>query len=770
MLGMVIKRHRVVTISSRRQEHHHSGHEIAAEVNLNHLMDLSPWAGCILGETASDGGCYLQLFDSFFTRDRSPAIRNDVSIPPGNHGYKPLVTCVWIAKRESGGVRDSTRAFVMVGNSRGYIRIFSMDINKRKPSRNDIFGDHRREQIGAYCVSPGIPIVQIKVDEDYSPRTVEQLRRPWVAVINALGEIYYLCKKPKSSSIDDWKIIPPTVRTATPLHDGFFSALGKDLLNQPEERARLLSEMEYSTIKCLWEEFRMDWFLEVDWAGGNFLAGKSGSKSNLDGALMQKAGAVLMRYQRRQAKATKPKSFVCSIRSGDSEKQPLFGGYLGGSGGITPSPELARDGTESPDLTDSWIATEMRIPDKVFARITAHSMDNSPASKIDPTGDGSQQEGVPGGSARLFAVGTDTGSIFVFNFRSTATVCPIRIIHTNSPQVTALAVSSLIVVHGGDDGLVQAWDPLGSTRAPVRTLHSRFSAKARRRLEQNASNPIDDNRFAARCLVLDPDPTILRGVVALGTFIRYWSLSATDPNPGNRVKKIGGSGGRHGKSSQSNNRKSGVRETITGDSLAVQEEREQEEQAAEELEKRYGITSGRAALSEEDMLTYASMISQETFEQESSNRNEFGSSLSGRSPETTAPEGSMGNLTHGGDDDLQYALRLSLQGVEANAMETQGPADNELCEDTLPFTESAVVAGPSNRSHTRLPSQLSASSLKKGGRVKVPIGELDQWSAPAAREGDEFDDELERAIRLSLQEHEQAQREGEGKGKGKGRA
>jgi len=759
----------LVPAAPGQTQNNHPEYQVAVDMNVNRVMDISEGLGWIMGENVPDGRCYVQPYSNFHMRDRTHTTPMTANyIRAGNYGHKPLVTCVWIAKKRSGGVRDSTQAFVMTGNSRGYLRIFSIEPTKSKFARSDTReGEPLREQIGVYCISPGIPIVQIKVDDDFSPGLAKQARRPWVAVINALGEIYYLRCKPENSSIDDWKIIPQTTRTATYLHDDIFSALGGDLLDKPEEKVRLLLKMEYSKIKCLWEGCRMDWFMEVDWAGGNIATGRTGRQSIWDGTLTHNADIPLMRYQLRQVKVNKSESFVRDFRSGSHEKQSPFGNDPDESGSATPLTELPKDGAETSHQTDDWIATEMRISDN---RITAYSIDNSPVSKLAPTEEGTQQEGLPGGSARLFAVGTNTGSIFVFNIRSTseptAIVRPIRTIHTDSPQITTLAVSSLVVVHGGDDGLVQAWDPLGSTRAPVRTLHSKFSAKARRRLEQNAGVVTEDNQFAARCLVLDPDPTILRGVVALGTLIRYWSFSPNDYNLGKRGKKIGGTGRR--RTPYWNNSKAGVRDVIYGDSLALQKERERERQEAEELEKRYGIASGYAALSEEEMLAYAGMISQETFERESSSRSEVGSSLSGRSSETITPEGSIGSLSYGEDDDFQRALRLSLQDIEASEMKDLDPMDEELWEDPSLFLEPTASAGTSNPYPARLPSLLPTSPMarklpKKGGRAKVPLNELDRWSASTAPMGDEFEDDLELAIRLSLQVQVQVQ----GKGKKK---
>src|SRR5690606_9054473 len=99
---------------------------------------------------------------------------------------------------------------------------------------------------------------------------------------------------------------------------------------------------------------------------------------------------------------------------------------------------------------------------------------------------------IPGQRARFMAVGTATGVVYIFDIRAAASrnpelinsIPPIRVIYTDSPQISSLALTSLYVVHGGNDGLVQAWDPLASSTQPIRTLNSRFSSRARRRLIQ----------------------------------------------------------------------------------------------------------------------------------------------------------------------------------------------------------------------------------------------------------------------------------------------
>jgi hypothetical protein len=754
----------------------HPDFGVAIDMNVNRVMDISEEFGWVMGENIPDGRCYLHLYPNPHIGDGTERI--GAYVGPDNYGLKPAVTCVWITKKRSGGVRDCTGAAVVIGNSRGYVRIFSVDVGKKSSSPT---------QIRAYCVSPGVPIVQVKVDEDFLPRRLRQAR-PWITVINALGEIYYLRNKPTSSSDDEWRMIPQTARIPTPVYSEVFPELAKDLSSEQiegnrQKRTELLLKMEYSKIKELWEGFRMDWFIEVDWAGENIVTGRTGSENYWHGNLVQTADVSLKRYHLRKVKTDDdPKIFVRGISRASSEtpaRESIFGGD---EDAVSQESTSATPIAENPDEElapighDEWISTELRMNDRSFTRITSYSLDNSHLSRLAASEDTTLREGSPGGHGRLFAVGTNSGSIFVFNIRPTSVSepieSPIRTIHTDSPQISTLAVSSLVVVHGGDDGLVQAWDPLGSTRSPVRTLHSRFSARARRRIEQNLGAVTTDNQFAARCLALDPDPTRLRGAVALGTFVRYWSFSAVDTISGGgkkKRKKVGGAGKVGGTPHRN---KGAIREVIQSDELALRREREQKRKEAEELEKRYGIATGTDALNEEEMLAYARMISQETFEAESSTRNSEAAS----SNDTITPEGSITTPRDPEDADLELALRLSLQEVEVSEMQpTEEPAWEGMMMEPGPShysfehwsvspakPVSSNAFGPcTSVSSSPTKSKKSSSSTRKGGWEKVSLDALNDW-----QQQPDVDEDLELAIRLSLQEQEQEQWRG-GKGKGK---
>ncbi len=218
----------------------------------------------------------------------------------------------------------------------------------------------------------------------------------------------------------------------------------------------------------------------------------------------------------------------------------------------------AESSPERPQLVEEWRMSRLTFGPAKNVEITATTIDHSTYATLlisedpalgmanisDTSSQGSLSRGeyqdcsdLPGQRARFVAAGTNSGSIFVWNVRipipkatdMVYTIEPTRIIYTDSPEISCLAMTALQLVHGGNDGLVQAWDPLASTTDPIRTLNSRFSSRARRRLVQAHSSiqGVGINLFAAGAICLDPDPTALRGMVSLGTYLKYWSYRSS---------------------------------------------------------------------------------------------------------------------------------------------------------------------------------------------------------------------------------------------------
>ncbi|TKA82372.1 hypothetical protein B0A55_01433 [Friedmanniomyces simplex] len=291
---------------------------------------------------------------------------------------------------------------------------------------------------------------------------------------------------------------------------------------------------------------------------------------------------------------------------------------------------------------------------------------------------------MPGQRARLFAVGTKTGIVLLWNMRTPApktwtassTVGPVRIIYTESPQISCLALSSLFLIHGGNDGLVQAWDPLGSSFQPIRTLSSRFASRARRQLAQAQASPqgVGINLFAAGALCLDPDPTVLRGMVSLGVRILYWSYSSSAADQYKSQKRRlrrTERGSNNGGAQFSGAARSNLKDYIANEKFELDREKQHRRKEAQRFAGRFGteLMGG----SEEEMLAYAAMLSQETLEQETLRRSSDTSTAVATNHSTLATDkaASSGSLSppvqpksdEELDADVAEAIRQSLAAL-----------------------------------------------------------------------------------------------------------
>ncbi|KAL8937987.1 MAG: hypothetical protein Q9211_003420 [Gyalolechia sp. 1 TL-2023] len=360
---------------------------------------------------------------------------------------------------------------------------------------------------------------------------------------------------------------------------------------------------------------------------------------------------------------------------------------------------------------------------------------------------------VPGQRARLFAAGTKTGTIIVWNMRdptsnNTAiegTIKPVRIIYTDSPQISCLALSALYLVHGGNDGLVQAWDPLASTAEPIRTLNSRFSSRARRRLVQAEASPqgVGINLFAAGAIFLDPDPTVLRGMVSLGTHLRYWSYSSSAADHYKSTKRRLRRSGRRSSSNQghsdvrfSGTGRGALKDYIADEKSELEKEKTRKRKEEERLVGRFGLDLLGPGATEEELLAYATMLSEEAAKSDEQRRQSGSSDEGDRTltkdflaqQQSLDDDDGVGEMM---DPDIAEAIRLSLQ-------ETMTPNVTSSSR-----TDYAITI--------RKPRRATSSS---------PHGAV----SPEDAEREDFDF----ALRLSLAEEKSREVGGSG-GKGKGR-
>ncbi|ESZ95910.1 hypothetical protein SBOR_3723 [Sclerotinia borealis F-4128] len=408
----------------------------------------------------------------------------------------------------------------------------------------------------------------------------------------------------------------------------------------------------------------------------------------------------------------------------------------------------------------------------------------TPSDETSPTS-------IPGYRARYLAVGTKTGQIILWNMRGPQSanpqvvneLHPIRTIVTESPQISCLAVSALFVLHGGNDGLVQAWDPLASSTQPIRTLHSRFSSRARRRLIQAEAriHGVGINLYAAGAIVLDPDPTILRGMVSLGTHLRYWhySSSAADQFQTKKRRLRRGERGSNGASDRfSNTGRGALLSQIATEQHEHAQEKKENAQEAARFAGRFGV--GFGGLSEEEALRYAEMVSaQALIDDEERRISEAGYFADSGENSPNKGEKSTGTITPEAstisqstiptpavesqpdyDHDLEQAIRLSL--MDGHTIGDNGYSPNKGDYD-VNFTYKQKTT---RRSASSSPS----TSLVSNNRFRSePSNSFDKHNQLA--------DDLDFALQLSLAE-ERSKEEAEAEefpglgfvGKGKSRA
>ncbi|KAL8735088.1 MAG: hypothetical protein Q9181_002926 [Wetmoreana brouardii] len=442
-------------------------------------------------------------------------------------------------------------------------------------------------------------------------------------------------------------------------------------------------------------------------------------------------------------------------------------------GNVTPIDEwrvstFSLGGFKMPQITTTAIDLStyalLTVSEDPLLSIGGSSITSSPTSS--PLHQGprpSAPSDIPGQRARFFAAGTKTGTIILWNMRDPipttsaieSIVKPVRMIYTDSPQISCLAISALYLVHGGNDGLVQAWDPLASTTDPIRTLNSRFSSRARRRLVQAEASPqgVGVNLFAAGAISLDPNPTLLRGMVSLGTHLRYWSYSSS------AAVQYKGSKRRLRRSERGSNLgvdrftgigRSALKDYIANEKLELEQEKKRKRKEEERLAGRFGLDLLGPGATEDEILAYATMLSEEAAASDEQRRKSESDSSTADSEHKTVVEGISALSTAAPladeavdddniDADMAEAIRLSLQE----------PNTHDAAEASFPIKVRKARRGPSS---------------------SPPSNIVRPWSVTTEQA------DLDLALQLSLAEEESREVSGsrgrgnaKGQGKGKGK-
>lgn len=710
-------------------------------VGMSNVMNISQPYGRVYGEACPGG----RLFYTSTSEQRgrfvpiASAANHELGIPEVTM-IGCAVTSVWIARSES--VLKVTNGLFgfLAGFSNGVLAAYALGVN---PVNDRRYG--KGEPTAKWVLCPGVPIIAICIDERVSARRMA-FGRIWTAVLNALGEVYYLTGPPtrpdyvgkaSPSDIDrlawqtgrsvTWSLVEATRRRAKPdpfgtvQVDGSYTprtssdecGLSKDQIAAETKEVEKFLLYKPKHFQTLCEGWDMQRNLIVDFAGDDHhSAGEA--IFIVDSGLYAGNMASIRRLTRCKTKITVDFELDSwpTIQS-TTQRPSIFGSGTPVQRDTYSSPaarSLPRSRTSSQDdsvdtkFREEWftsqfsLAEHRNIPisalasdDSEFATLTVNEdpllgmsgSSNASSPMASPLGHtstiGSSAE-IPGHRARLMGIGTMSGVVMLWDMRAglapsadvVNTVQPVRVIYTKSPQIASLALTSLYVVHGGNDGLVQAWDPLASTNEAIRTLNSRFSDRARRRIAQAEASVqgVGNNYYAASAIVLDPDPTVLRGMVSLGSLVRYWSYSATvaDAYKSRKRGQLRRRSERGSNSTPAGQKVSAtgrglLKDYISNERFEMEREKLARYKEEERLTGRFGTKILGEGASEEELLAYATILSQEAFSSDEMKRKANESNSSIASPSLPQSRGEdVGNAPV--DDDLEEAIRLSLLDSE----------------------------------------------------------------------------------------------------------
>jgi hypothetical protein len=812
-----------------------SGEGPAAVPNV---MDVSQPYGIIGGEGFPGGRAYYRATSDIRGRylGHDNAIIDMVPDIPKIPELSEAISSVWIAK--SSAVPSVTQSMVgmITGSTLGVVTTYAMNYEAGGSRYTN------GEITAKWVLSPGVPIIAIKVDENFNQRR-KALGRVWVVVLNALGEVYYLKDRPtppvKKVKGEDatrtawmsgrtvyWELVESTRRRARPDEfdknavRGAYSPrspsnamnLSKDQVVAEAREIEKFLRHKPSYFRKACEGWDMRRKLEVDFAGADDSGGGEGVFVITCGLDKGEPASVTRYIRCAVAKPVADDDLDTEAAAYYKETQAEAAGSIFGGPGIDAAsalspasrvavpPAVDTDGDSQRQGTEDWAVSAYELRANFTGEITSTAADMSTYATMAPfedplltgsatstpeTSTATQNTGeVPGRHARLFAVGTDTGAIYVWNMRSTETrtaVKPLRCIQTDSPEISCLALSALYIIHGGSDGLVQAWDPLASVLEPVRTLNAKSSGRVPRHIVN--ANPVlrHADYSAVGAIYLDPDPAVLRGVLSFGTFIRYWAYNSTHLGAG-RKRRV-----RH---SDASGRLASRRlyGTVSGYIAAEEAElrREQERRAKEQVRLRNRFGVGLGDLTEDEAIKYAEMISQEAYMVDEQRRfsasdtgsaadfgetaSSTGSSIS--SADTLTPEPSVSGLTPAGpstlpvleeetEDDyeaqIQRAIRLSLmEGVNDAGESPPGNSSNTYGFPVTVKGKKKKWRGPSSASP---PTSVVASEAHTPAvrHSEASRGVFMAAAGATSSPGVNADEDLELALRLSLEEEETRQ-------------
>lgn len=765
-------------------------------------MDVSSTYGVVAGEGFPGGRPYfrgINLSRGRYLGKETSAADAHPDIPKIPEMCDAICS-VWIAKSSTVTSTTQSMCGILTGSALGVVTAYSLGWDTTGPryANGDV--------TARWVISPGVPIISLKVDDSFNQKR-KSSSRVWAVALNALGEAYYLCDvpvgKPVRAGGEDmmrnawyngrtvyWHLLEATRRVARA------DELGKNAIRGAYSPRSASNNMHLSKQQLVAEAREIEEFmrhrpsyfrevcdgwdmqrkLEVDFASDD---GKGAGENIfvINCGVVENRPASIQRYSRSLIPVQKPPSE--STTPVPPISTSLFGSIGGFDHRISPASEsqtpLSPPPTpKSPPMPSTvihdWSEQQLDLGGYSHDAVTSVALDNSlpslftlgedplhtaneASSSTSPWADHGSRE-IPGRRTRFIVIGTNSGAILVWNARDddkTREIQPVRLIQTDSSEVSAVAASGLYLVHGGSDGLVQAWDPMASTMDPIRTINPRSRSRVPRQML--AMNPaLRENTYSAvGAIFLDPDPTTLQGVVAFGAFLRYWSYGSQGYAAG-RKRRVRHADMDNGVASRRQG--AAVTDYIASEEAEMYREDAQQAREYSRRLKRFGALGD---LTEEEAIRYAQMVSEETLHAEEQHRAsdsaadasfDTTSSFSEDILEIVTPDLSMsGQSAAEADraDEGEYELQIQ-QAIRLSLMESVGNEDGQSPGETSRWNSSGDFDYP-------VMVKYKPESSKKGKQPESssPPSSHTPVSGPSWQITNE-DEDLAIALSLSMQD------------------
>ncbi|KAK7742465.1 hypothetical protein SLS63_000029 [Diaporthe eres] len=420
------------------------------------VMDVSQPYGMVGGEGFPGGRPYFRATNELRGRylggqdsiiDMSPEV-------PKIPELLESICSVWIAK--SSAVPSITQNMIgmMTASTLGVVTAYALG--------HDFAGPQYKagDMTARWVLSPGVPIVALKVDDSFNQKRMS-LGRVWACALNALGECFVLTQTPvppieatrKNSDTTKvawiagrtvyWELIESTRRQARPddldknAVRGAYSprspcdamALSKSQTIAEAREIEKYLRYEPAHFRKVCEGWDMRRQLEVDFAEEIVLTIRSGQD--------EEQPAEILRYSRSTLGATDNSKFSTPTVLTPNVLSPTPIKSIFGSGANTPvlssSPGPQKPETIVVPQAEEWQTSKLSLKKLGKAQVTAVAMDNCIPALLAPFEDplnadsqhlksgattptSKQNTGeIPGRRARFFGVGSDYGKILVWN-------------------------------------------------------------------------------------------------------------------------------------------------------------------------------------------------------------------------------------------------------------------------------------------------------------------------------------------------------------------